>query len=409
MVDRFKLVSVIPSFSAGGIGTVCRYAAESIACLSDWEVTLLSLHDPSGSEIDAASGLRLEALGLQENCAGLFLDWLSAKPQDMVITSDVSYIEPAFPYFPATTKHIVQLHDSSRQYREVAIRNRAWIDGVICVGQHMEEPLRTGLDSASYLGLLRTIHNGANFPPLKARRLYDGPIRLLFMGRVDALKGVFDFIPILRQLKKRKIPVVLSIVGGENNALRQRLIYADIDEMVQWHGRLPHDQCYSIAAESDIFMMCSRKEPFGMVTVEAMSMGCLPIAYDTPSGSKEIIEHGKSGLLVPLGDYCAWAAAIENLYHDQKYLEKLSAGAIERARTDFTSVVMAENMIRFIEDVKLHADAYPSLREKGKPLDNQSGQVSRKSLRQRIPQSLRLWLRNQVYSYPKFSFWLLSR
>ena len=60
-----------------------------------------------------------------------------------------------------------------------------------------------------------------------------------------------------------------------------------------------------------------------------MSMGCVPMAYDVPSGSTEIIGHGKSGLLVPLGDIRAWAEHIRKLHHNRELLNELSKGAID--------------------------------------------------------------------------------
>src|ERR1035441_7179874 len=145
------------------------------------------------------------------------------------------------------------------------------------------------------------------------------------MGRGEALEGVFDFVPLLERLKKDGVPVSLNIVGGNNETLRRQFQSKGLAELVIWTGRVPHDQCYDIAAKSDVLLMTSRKEPFGMVTIEAMSMGCVPIAYDIPSGSTEIIEHGKSGLLVPLGNIRAWANQIRNLYYDRNRLAEVPA------------------------------------------------------------------------------------
>src|ERR1039457_1727821 len=100
MRKPFRVTSVIASLTAGGIGPVCRYAAEGMAKLTDWQGTLLSLADPASSVNDQASGLRIVCLGLDGNCARLFLQWLAANPQDLIITSDVSRIEPAYRFIP---------------------------------------------------------------------------------------------------------------------------------------------------------------------------------------------------------------------------------------------------------------------------------------------------------------------
>jgi glycosyltransferase involved in cell wall biosynthesis len=404
-----SITSVIASVGAGGIGPVCRYAAQGIAKQTGWNVTLLSLHDPPSELVDEESGLRIVCLGLQGNCARQFLEWLSVNPQDLIITSDVCYIEPAFRFVPPTTRHVVQIHDSGRRYRAVAVKNALWIDGVTCVGKHIEAPLRRELEAVGYRGLLSTVHNGASFPTEKDRRIKDGPIRLLFMGRVEAFKGVFDFVPLLQRLKRLNVPATLNIVGGDNEMLRSQFKAKGVSDMVTWTGRVPHEQCYDLAAASDIFLMLSRKEPFGMVTIEAMSMGCVPIAYDIPSGSTEIIDHNQNGLLVPLGNIRVMADEIIRLHADRHLLGELSRAASIRARTAFNSDFMSRNITSFLKDVMDHTDSATSIREIGDapemPLMN--GQAP--GGYQRLSPKLREWIRYQVGSRPRLCHWWLNR
>lgn len=409
MRSGLRVTSVIASLTAGGIGPVCRYAAEGLAKLTDWRVTLLSLHDPAAEFTDDVSGLRVVCLGMDGNCARLFLQWLAANPQDLLISSDVSRIEPAFPFLPEATRHVVQIHDSGRRYRTVAVRHATWIDGVTCVGRHIEAPLRRSLDGGRFHGLLRTVHNGANFPPPIQRQPHAGPLRLLFMGRMDAFKGVFDLVPLLQRLRKLGVPVRLNLVGGDNETLRRQFQRKGLERLVTWTGRVPHEQCYDIAAESDIFLMSSRKEPFGMVTIEAMSMGCVPIAYDVPSGSTEIIEHCKSGLLVPLGDIHGWAEQIRRLHLNRERLTELAIGASKRARGTFNAETMARTMVDFLTDVNSHAKSHPAKRENGLPPETPAVYMKPTHGYQGLPVGLREWIRNRICACPRLSHWLLSR
>ena len=405
----FRVLSVIASHTAGGIGPVSRYTAEGLARLAEWQVILLALHDSTSDMVEPETGLRVVGLGLDRNCARHFLKWLIANPQDLVITSDVSYLEPAFPFFHPSTCHVVQIHDSLRRYREVAARHAPWIDGVTCVGRHIENPLRKRLDEVGFKGLLRTVHNGACFPPQPDQIPNCGPLRLLFMGRVEALKGVYDFVPLLQRLKTLGVPVTLNIVGGENETLRRQFQRRGLAGSVEWTGRVPHKLCYKIAAESDIFLMVSRKEPFGMVTIEAMSMGCVPIAYDVPSGSTEIIEHGKSGLLIPLGDIRGWAEQIRRLHLDRKLLADLSNGAMKRSRSLFNAETMTTNMASFLKEVMTHAEHHPTQRKTGQPPEEPPASEQPARGYQRLPEGLRVWIRNRVCSSPRLSYWLLNR
>lgn len=404
-----RLISVIASLTSGGIGPVCRYAAEGMARQTGWQVTLLALHDPVSKFTDEASGLRIVSLGLDGNSARLFLQWLVANPQDLVITSDVSQIEAAFPFFPPETVHVIQIHDNLRRYRDVAVRNHSWVNGVVCVARHIEAPLRASLQPAGFQGLLDSVPNGAAFPAEPVREPYSGPLRLLYVGHMDAFKGIIDLVPIVERLTKFGVPVRLTIVGGHHDFLARRFRQKKLDHLVTWTGRIPHAECYRLAAEHELFMMLSRKEPFGMVTIEAMSMGCVPLAYDVPSGSTEIIEHDKSGLLVPLGDLRAWAGQIQNLHHDRKRLAELSAGARQRARVSFNSETMAKNLAAFLGAVLDHAKNHPAHRKSGLPPETPAADIRPARGYRKLSKSLREWMRNRVGASPRLAYWLINR
>lgn len=63
-------------------------------------------------------------------------------------------------------------------------------------------------------------------------------------------------------------------------------------------------------ATSSMLLLTSHSEGFGLVLIEAMANGCLPIAYDVPYGPADVIEDGVNGFLVPAADVEALAAKI---------------------------------------------------------------------------------------------------
>src|SRR5690349_16893589 len=274
--SELRIAWVIPKLTAGGIGPVVCYAAEGVARLSGWSTTVLSLHDPLEDRIEPKSGVRYVSLGADVDVPCKLLAWLRANPQEMIITNDVSRAKEAFPHIPKEILHIIQIHDSLRRYRRVALHNHPYADGVVCVAEHIERTLRKGLLAGGFRGVLATVSNGARFPPITSRHSGDPRLRLLFTGQMDAFKGVFDLIPILAGLKKAAVPVALTIVGGSDEMLRKRLEAKRVDELVTWAGRASHEQCYEYAMKSDVLLMLSHREAFGMVTIEAMAMGCVP-------------------------------------------------------------------------------------------------------------------------------------
>jgi len=403
-----RVTSIIPSRTAGGIGPVCFFAADALARRTDWDVTLLSLHDPPNQET-THSGLRLVSLGLESEIPSKFLNWLCSNQQDLVISSGVCHIEPAFPYLPEATRHLVQIHDCLKRYHQVAIQNAADLDGVVCVAHHIEKLLEQPLASAGFTGLLRTIHNGANFPPLKSRHRQDGPLRLLFLGRTDAFKGVFDLPPLLKELRRIGVPVTLSIVGPIDPYLVAQFAKAGVADRVVWKGVVPHEESFKQAAETDLLLMPSRKEPFGMVTIEAMSMGCVPMGYDVISGTTEIVRHGGTGILVPLGDLREWARQIKILDQDRAILDELSKNAIDDSRRRFDADRMGDELCILIEEV---------LRRERGPTERRAPDSFREAAQERqskargyqvVPPRIRAAIRREIGKRPRLCSWILNR
>jgi glycosyltransferase involved in cell wall biosynthesis len=284
------------------------------------------------------------------------------------------------------------------------------LDGVTCVGRYFEPTLRRELAATGAQPMLRAIHNGAAFPPPLPRSEDPNRLRLLFVGQLDPQKGVFDMPSLLARLRRIGVPAHLTVVGGTNELLRRNFDREGVASHVTWAGRVPHEACYRYAAESDVLLVLSRKEAFGMVTIEGMCMGSVPVAYDMPSGSTEIIEHGTSGLLVPPGSMRRLADAIAALHTDRQHLRRLSSAAMARARSAFSIDTTATNMISFIEDVVAHARVSPSRRLAGSPpASGHSALNPRQRGYQRFPADWRQAAHRWLCRFPRFANHIYNR
>jgi len=406
-----NVASIVFSRRSGGIGPVCRYAAGGMAKCRDWRVTFVCLNDPPSIADEAQESFSTVGLGLERGDMCSFLKWLDANPQDVIISSGVSELEQYFPYFPEQTAHIVQIHDSSRRYREAATRYASHIDGVVTVAHHIQEMVEPELRAIGFKGPVSTVYNGARFPAMFPREPKQAgqAVNLLFMGSMDPLKGVDDLLPLLQQLRKRRVPIRLKIVGGVYEGLKRRLNRAEFNNSVDWTGRVSHERCYELASESDVLVNPTRKESFGMVTIEAMSMGCVPVAYDIVSGNREIIDHDKSGFLVPLGSTRRMAEVIEGLYRDPSKFQMMSLKATVRARESFSDTLMSEQMASFVEKVLNGRENRAVIRRKRSEsgVSLQSGTSTRGY--RRVPNWFRTRMRRIIGRSPKLSYWLAQR
>ncbi|OGZ62602.1 MAG: hypothetical protein A2639_02565 [Candidatus Staskawiczbacteria bacterium RIFCSPHIGHO2_01_FULL_34_27] len=95
-----------------------------------------------------------------------------------------------------------------------------------------------------------------------------------------------------------------------------------------------------------VFVLSSLHEGFGNVLVEAMACGTPVISTDCKSGPSEIIDNGKSGILVPVGDYQSLSKAIIRVLSDASSRQHFSLEGVKRAR--YFSV---EKNIKGYEDV----------------------------------------------------------
>ncbi len=117
---------------------------------------------------------------------------------------------------------------------------------------------------------------------------------------------------------------------------------SDIDELIERLGVSAQtetvDPLHDIAPEyraASIFAFPSLHEGFPNALLEAAASGCACVATNCPGGGKEILDQGRAGILVPVGDDCAMAAALEALINDPNYREDLGRAA-EESTSRFT-------------------------------------------------------------------------
>jgi len=132
---------------------------------------------------------------------------------------------------------------------------------------------------------------------------------ILAVGRLTKAK---DYPTLLKafSLVRQVRPAKLLILGeGEERANLERLaIELGIQNDVSMPGFV--DNPFAFMSKASVFVLSSAWEGFGNVLVEALACGCPVVATDCRSGPREILDNGRYGRLVPVGDYKALAKAI---------------------------------------------------------------------------------------------------
>lgn len=139
----------------------------------------------------------------------------------------------------------------------------------------------------------------------------DEPPVLLAVGRLAPQKDYPTLLRAFARVQSRR-PVRLLILGeGEQRESLERLAgQLGISEHVSMPGFDPNP--YRFMARCRVFILSSAWEGFAVVLAEALACGAQVVATDCLSGPAEILDNGKYGRLVPVGDDVAMAKAIED-------------------------------------------------------------------------------------------------
>ena len=139
--------------------------------------------------------------------------------------------------------------------------------------------------------------------------LGDGPV-IATAGRLVPAKDHRCLLEAFALLRKRR-PARLAIFGDGpmEDQLRSYASELKIADNVMFAGYV--DDLAAAYSAADVFVLSSTTEGFGNVLVEAMAAGIPVVSTDAPHGPREILDGGRFGTLVPVGNAHALAAAIE--------------------------------------------------------------------------------------------------
>lgn len=177
------------------------------------------------------------------------------------------------------------------------------------------------------------------------RREQVGPAERLvfFAGRLEFEKGVQTALEALPLVAER-VPGVRFHIGGAGShrqRLERRARELGVAERVTFLGFLDDEQLRNYYAASDLVIVPSLYEPFGMVALETMAAGT-PVAVADTGGLQEVVRDGDTGLRFVPGDASACAEAMVRLLTDTRLARKLAIRAREILARDYSWTAAAE-------------------------------------------------------------------
>jgi glycosyltransferase involved in cell wall biosynthesis len=177
--------------------------------------------------------------------------------------------------------------------------------------------------------------------------LDDEVFLILFVGRLIDWKGVDVLLRAISIIDaNQRTQLCIAGDGPERAALEQAADSLGIKDRVRFLGRIGYDKLPDLYAAADVFVAPSRKLPEigqegqGTVILEAMAAGCCVIASAT-GGIPDLIEDGRTGVLVHADDPTVLARTIAGLLNDPSKRQQLTHAAREQIRKKYDWPIIA--------------------------------------------------------------------
>lgn len=184
---------------------------------------------------------------------------------------------------------------------------------------------------------------------------YPGKKLVVSIGRLVPYKGYPYLISAARQLGPG-YQVLIVGDGPIRESLENDIRINGVEGTVKLLGYVEDNEAHALLAACDVFVLSSvmKTEAFGIVQIEAMSLGKPVIATKIPeSGVSWVNADGVSGLNVPVRDATALAEAIRRICSDDSLHQVLAQGARSRYLENFTIERMIEKTIKVYNDESL--------------------------------------------------------
>jgi glycosyltransferase involved in cell wall biosynthesis len=150
-------------------------------------------------------------------------------------------------------------------------------------------------------------------------------------GTLRLLKGQDVLLRAFAHVYRKIDGAVLALAGEGTLAPRLERLAEElrVSDRIRLVGKLDEDQLPLFHGSLDVAVQPSRHEAFGMAIAEAQSCGVPAVASDV-GGLREVVAHGETGLLVPMGDHHLMAEALLDLLADSQKRREMGARARER-------------------------------------------------------------------------------
>jgi len=203
-------------------------------------------------------------------------------------------------------------------------------------------------------GNLTVMFNGVDekfFYP-KQKKSEDTDKYILYVGRIDREKGLFDLVECGRYVcnEMNNVSFVLAGNGRDLSNLKQKIKKAGLQKKFKFLGQVDKNQLVKLYQNASIFVLPSYHEGLPGVVLEAMSCG-LPVITTDVRGNRDLISNGKNGIVVSPRAPKKLAAAIVCLLNDDDMQLNLGKNARKTIEENYTWDNISSKFLRHYESL----------------------------------------------------------
>lgn len=248
-----------------------------------------------------------------------------------------------WPYYQLVTKKALQgagaIHyttsdESEKCHSVLGLKNKAMV-------------IPNGIDLYEFKDLPGKEKLKHHFPVLEDKKV------ILFLGRINWKKGLDILIRAYSALAKERSDVHLLIVGNDEagylRKVKRWVRSYGLEWRVTFTGMLTGQKKLEVYAGSDIFVLASYSENFGIAVVEAMVCG-LPVIISNQVGIHKEISRFEAGVIIDTNAQ-QLTKAMENLLDNPQLRKKMSENGRRLANERFRLDVIADDMVGMYEDI----------------------------------------------------------
>jgi len=208
-------------------------------------------------------------------------------------------------------------------------------------------PLKRGIVLANIIDVRRFALEDSPIKFRKKFRISDDKKIVLYLGRLGWIKGFDTLIPAFKKVIEQKPNTILALVGGDDgykNSILRLIEQFKLDKNVLLTGMLAGAEKNAALKESDIFVMPSYSESFGMSVIEAMLEG-LPVIVTKGVGISDFINQAKAGIVVKKNEE-ELSKAILKILEDGGLAKKMGDNGRNFVKEEFSQDKIATQFLR---------------------------------------------------------------